>query len=365
MNTTKNPEETYASAHAELNELYQTFHDIPGYIRQKTGEELALQDAKKVFGRFNPDNLDEMKANTNNGDGFTVQLQDGSTLHLKNQLELYNKVVEFNKSKGGFCDENFIKHTNSEDFIRLTDLQFTAQAAKDALIGSFTNKKAGYAKAREIETMAKSNVKPPLRGTNNQSNQSNQGNQGNQADSNSNRPNNTRPPQIMRTPLLSSIPNTFRQAAALFQNAKTTRDSIDISSYMNANNSPHSHTLSSTIDRNITTAKDLNSALSMPVSGTTKKDITKLSNDLAEGNDSINELVNSSSRSDCVSVGEYNKKMKKEMEIMKELASKHPLMSIRHLLVGVIKKTLDSLVSLLNKTKAIFSKTPTEDTQLN
>lgn len=366
MQNTESLEKEYEAAHSELNKLYNKFHDIPGYIREKTGEELALQAAKKVFGRFNPNELDLMESNTNNGKGYTVELDNGTSLHLNNQLELYNKVVAFNKSKGGFCDENFIKHTNIDDYNMLTNLKFKVEIAKDALVDAFPNKKLGYAKAREIETLSnkKASSTPSKKNAANSSNSANNSNTDSNGtpDSNTNSNNNGGMSMgvslpLMRTPLLSSIPNTFRQAKSLFNSSRKSQESADTnaSSYVSDNTRNMADSLATHFDDNITTAQDLNKALSEPVNDTTEQRIKQLSNDLTNGNKAIDELVNKTTGIDKNSLDDYSTKIKKETDELKERAANHPLEGVRGLIDNVIKQTLNTLKSLFSKIKSLFS----------
>ncbi|MFT5852137.1 MAG: hypothetical protein ACI87J_002113 [Colwellia sp.] len=355
MQNTEQLEKEYEAAHSELNQLYNKFHDIPGYIREKTGEELALQAAKKVFGRFNPNDLDLMESNTNNGNGFTVNLDDGTELHLSNQLELYNKVVSFNKSKGGFCDENFIKHNNIDNFNLLTNLKFRVEITKDALVDAFPKNKLGYEKAREIETRSN---KMSRASSDNQ-----KGSSSNDTASNNNSSNGVNggmsmpvPLPLMRTPLLSSIPNTFRQAKALFNDSRKGQQSADtnVSSYVSDNERNTSGMLEAQLDANLTTAKDINKALIEPVNGNTEQQINKLSNDLINGNKAIDKIVNKSADIENDSLDSYSTKIKKEMDEMKERAAKHPLEGVRRLIGNVIKQTLETLKNMFNNIKSLF-----------
>lgn len=361
MQNTEPLEKEYEAAHSELNQLYNKFHDIPGYIREKTGEELALQAAKKVFGRFNPNDLDLMESNTNNGNGFTVDLGDGTKLHLNNQLELYKKVVAFNKSNGGFCDENFIKHHNSEDYNMLTNLKFRVEIAKDTLVDAFPNKKLGYEKAREIET--RSNKKTPSTpGKKDSSNNSST------TDSNSTTNSNTKSNNnggmgmgvslpLMRTPLLSSIPNTFRQAKELFNMSQKEQECADtkVSSFVSNNKVNKCDSLSTHFDANIATAQDLNKTLTEPVNDSTEQQLKQLINDLTNGNKAIEEIVNKSTGIDKASLDDYSNKIKKETDELKERAANHPLEGVSDLIGNVIKQTLNTLKNLFSKFKSLFS----------
>ena len=356
MNSTQHLEIAYEAAHLELNKLYQNFHDIPGYIRVKTGEELALQEAKKVFGRFNPNDHDLMEANTNNGQGFTVQLEDGQTLHLNNQLELFQKVVAFNKINGGFCDETFIEHTNEQDFITLKSLQFNVEAAKDMLVNAYPDKKSGYAKAREIEKRAQQDFKQSKQRdlpTNDGSKQAQSANL---------------PPQPMakqassfnrmRTPLLSSIPNTFRQAKALFDrsDARQKKASQNASSYVSNSSKEQNISLDTTFDSNIATAKNLNKILAEPVSETTPTDIKKLCDELTENTQKIDDLVGDGSKVNKDSLDDYSKKLKKETDEMKARALNHPSAGVSEAISSAISKLMDSLKKIFTKVAAFISK---------
>jgi hypothetical protein len=349
MNTVENLEITYESFHFELNQLYKEFHDVPGYIREKSGEELALQTAKKAFGRFNPDDKDEMESNTNNGQGFDVLLDDGSTLHLKNQLELYNKVVEFNKQQGGFCDENYIKHTNLADFKRLTDLQFKVETAKEALIEAFPIKKAGYAKAREIENRTNNKLSPPTQET-----QNNAGPASNKVSTEKSA--NGHAPQLpkMRIPLLSSIPNTFRQARSMFNNSNNQHTNTEVAKYISSNDKAINTDIVAQFDKNIAVATSINKVLKEPAGDNTEQNINILTKRLNDGNGVIDNLINNT-KIDETAVKDYSRTMKDKVAEMKELGKNHPLQSIRNLMSNVVSKTLDALKNLVTAAKGIFS----------
>jgi hypothetical protein len=355
MQDTSQLEENYECAHIELNNLYNRFHDIPGYVREKSGEELALQAAKKVFGRFNPDDKEAMELNTNNGQGFTVQLDDGTTLHLNNQLELYNKVVAFNKAHGGFCDENYIKHTNIADYRLLTDLQFKVEIAKEALIGAFPNKKAGFAKAREIETRTRKSLAPG-------------------ADSNT-RPNNHTPvtpngqPQLnsnnsamslprMRVPLFSSIPSTFRQAKTLFTKSDANRVNTALSNFKGR--AATDKELIEQLNKNLNIAADVNEALGEPVNASTETRIKELAHKLSTGNEQLETFMSNGAQADDEVMKQYDLKMKDELNTMKKLTSNHPIQSIRSLLNNIIKKTLETIKNFTTSAVSMLGKSAPE-----
>lgn len=150
-------EDNYRLALTNLNQLYAVYSKIPGYVREKKGEELSIQQAKKVFGRFTPDNKALMQANDNQGMGVNITLDDGNILNIPNQLELFNKVVQFNKENGKFCDEKFIQRHSPDDYAQLMKYMEAVEETKNALISSYpaNMKQEAYAKAREIETLAK------------------------------------------------------------------------------------------------------------------------------------------------------------------------------------------------------------------
>jgi len=132
--------------------LRKEFGQKPGYIREKKGDELAIQSAKKVFGDFMPGNKEAMKANNNNGKGVNVQLATGIK-SFANQLELYNDVVKHNQENGGFFDRKVIAKVNPEDLKRLDADTKQLEDAKEALVNAFgpENKNQGYETIREIE----------------------------------------------------------------------------------------------------------------------------------------------------------------------------------------------------------------------
>ena len=162
----------YEDALNQLAVLNAEFSNIPGYIREKTGEELSIQEAKKIFGRFTPDNKSAMEANNNGGAGVNITLDDGSVINIPNQLELFYKVSEFNKKNGGFYDHAFIERHSQENYFRLNSLTERVENAKKALINSYpsNNRSAAYAKAREIETRSRERnkdvIQPNSRATN-------------------------------------------------------------------------------------------------------------------------------------------------------------------------------------------------------
>lgn len=347
----------YEAAHVALNNLYNTFHDIPGYIREKTGEELALQAAKKVFGRFNPSDLDAMEANTNNGKGFTVELDDGQTIHLNNQLDLYNKVVAFNKAKGGFCDEIFIKHTNSADYQKLTDLQFKAEIAKDALIEAFPIKKDGYAKAREIETRAKTILAPALQNSGDSPANSDTNNTRDSMNSALNTPD-LLPSPRMRVPLLSSIPNTFRQARTLFGKTDNIRADAAVTEFKASIDVDYQPKLNAQYALNLSMAAEINEKLKAPTNIETEKHILKLTSDFTQGSNDLNKIANRAGQIDEPTAKSYEEKMKAELEEMKERASKHPLKAIRDLLGDIVNRTADALKRFVKAATSLFTKDP-------
>jgi hypothetical protein len=360
MQSTEHLEATYEEAHIELNRLYNRFHDIPGYIREKSGDELALQAAKKVFGRFNPNDKESMEQNTNQGMGFTVELEDGTSLHLNNQLELYDMVVEFNKMQGGFCDENYIKHANIDDYKLLSDLQFRTETAKMALVEAFPNKKHGYAKAREIEAKAKLNHPPSAPAEPGQ--KSDQAGKASVEKSTSSGPN-TRPSTAnkMRIPLFSSIPDTFRQARTLFKKSISEQADNALKEFVSSNDNVKHSMLNAQFERNLDTASQINTALSEPVTSNTEQNITKLTDKLSDGNTAINNMILNSDDTDKALASDYDIKMKKKLEEIKERGDKHPLQSIRNLIGSVVSKALDALKNLAKAAKGMFSKS-TENT---
>ncbi|MEE9356074.1 MAG: hypothetical protein V3U75_10840, partial [Methylococcaceae bacterium] len=109
----------YKEAFKESLEMRRDFSDKPGYIRQKDSIEKAYHSAKKEFGEFNLSDMPGMEANTNNGKGATINLPDGGLVKIENQLQLFNKIIEINKSKGKFYDEQYIKDNNPNDLARL------------------------------------------------------------------------------------------------------------------------------------------------------------------------------------------------------------------------------------------------------
>lgn len=360
MQTTDHLETTYEAAHFELNNLYNQFHQVPGYIREKHGEELALQAAKKVFGRFNPDDKDAMESNTNNGQGFDVQLDDGTTIHLKNQLDLFNKVVEFNKQKGGFCDENYIKHTNLEDYKRLTDLQFKVETAKEALIEAFPSKKAGYAKAREIETRTNKMLSSAT-----QQGENNAGSTTKSASAAKRAPGQISQSPKMRIPLFSSIPNTFRQARTMFNKSNTQHASTKVAKYISSNDKARNSELSSLLNRNIAVATDINNTLNKPVENNTEHIIKELTKELSEGNTTIEKIIDSKLEVDVKSVEAYNIKMNKKMDEMKDRLAKHPFESVRKLISSVISNTLNTIKKLINSTKELLIKSSSSSPEID
>jgi hypothetical protein len=349
MQTTEHLEQTYETFHFELNQLYKEFHEVPGYIRDKSGDELALQAAKKVFGRFNPDDKDEMESNTNNGQGFDVQLDDGTIMHLKNQLELYNRVVQFNKKNGGFCDENYIKHTNLADFKRLTDLQFKVETAKEALIEAFPIKRAGYAKAREIENRTKKMLSPSM-----QQGQKNTGQTSQKVSAAKSANGHASQSPKMRIPLFSSIPNTFRQARSMFNDSNNQHTNTEVAKYISSNDKAMNTDIVAHFNQNIAVATSINKVLKEPAGDNTEQNINLLTKRLNDGNGVIDNLINNT-KIDETAVKDYSRTMKDKVAEMEELGKNHPLQSIRNLISNVVSKTLDALKNLVTAAKGIFS----------
>lgn len=357
MQTTEQLEKQYETAHIELNKLYNDFHEIPGYIRKKSGDELALQSAKRIFGRFNPDDKEAMQANNNNGEGVKVSLEDGSEVHLQNQLELYEMIVAFNKSKGPFCDENYIKYTNDEHYKSLMKLKFQAKAAKDALVGAYPTKAAGYAKAREIELInnkvAGLHSTLTEKATNNASARAASG------------PLHSEYIAIptMRTPLLSSIPTIFQQAKSLFNAPKAKSRDAELKRYINSNTSTNPPALLTKLSSNLATAQEINAALLQPVSGGSEKRIEDLGNLLSKGQDDIKASILRSEEVNEDHVKDYNDQMKAELDKMKLNSVNHPSYAIRDIVQNIVSSALKSLKKFIDNVKSLFgnnSKSPAQ-----
>tara|TARA_Y100000782_G_scaffold59771_1_gene65903 strand:- start:1164 stop:3320 length:2157 start_codon:yes stop_codon:yes gene_type:complete len=129
--------ETYKEKYLDTLTMRRDFSFKPGYIREKSPEELALQNAKKVFGEFNPSNEKAMERNTNDGQGVSVSLPNGEKQQFDNQLELYRQVVKYNKEYGGFYDLSHIAKTNEEDHDRLHTTNDALNKAKKDYLSQF------------------------------------------------------------------------------------------------------------------------------------------------------------------------------------------------------------------------------------
>jgi hypothetical protein len=115
----KSPLDKYADAFKESVLLRKEFSSKPGYVREKSEQEKAYHQAKKIFGDFTPKDKDSQVANDNNGKGFTVNDPELGDVHLNNQQELFEKVVAFNKKNGQFYDLDKILEKSPTDHARL------------------------------------------------------------------------------------------------------------------------------------------------------------------------------------------------------------------------------------------------------
>lgn len=141
----------YQTKFVAVKQLRSEFSNIPGYVRKKSDEELSYHNVKKYFGDFNPSNKKAMEANDNEGKGVVVELADGQNVHIKNQLDLYHKIVAFNKENGSYFDESYIKNKNSHDIDRLNKSQNELNDSKTTVLSFYENKNEGQKALSSIE----------------------------------------------------------------------------------------------------------------------------------------------------------------------------------------------------------------------
>ncbi len=148
--------DNYETAYMNSLALRTDFANKPGYVREKQPDELAYHAVKKAFGEFRPNDREAMEQNTNNGKGAEVNLPGGGKAHIDNQAQLYDKVVQFNKERGRFYDEPYIKETSPEDHQRLIKTNEDMEKTRQEFLAQYTNRKEGYKDIRTLEDHVKS-----------------------------------------------------------------------------------------------------------------------------------------------------------------------------------------------------------------
>lgn len=145
----------YEEAYRSAIELRSEFSRKKGYVRDKEPDEKAYHKAKESFGEFRPHNYDVMEKNTNNGKGADVVLPDGKTVHLDNQAQLYDKIVQFNKERGEFYDEKHIAATNQSDYQRLQSVNSALDKTRQEVIASFEKPAYAFKRLASVEEAVK------------------------------------------------------------------------------------------------------------------------------------------------------------------------------------------------------------------
>lgn len=148
--------ESYKKAYLNILEMRKEFSQKPDYVRRKEPEEWAYHKAKKHFGEFNLADVDAMERNTNDQKGVDVKLPDGNVRHISNQKQLFDKIVSFNKERGKFYDEKYIKTNVPEDYDRLTQTSVDLAKARKAVVADIGNKSTANKTIVGIERLAKS-----------------------------------------------------------------------------------------------------------------------------------------------------------------------------------------------------------------
>lgn len=145
--------DNYRVAYMASLEVRKDFAQKEGYVRKKDGIELSLQQAKKAFGEFKPENHKAMERNDNNGKGVEITLEGGEKLKIPNQLALYNEVVKYNRQHGGFYDLDAIRKKSPQDAERLETVNSNLQSAKKAFLNGphGLSKEMAYDELKDIE----------------------------------------------------------------------------------------------------------------------------------------------------------------------------------------------------------------------
>ncbi len=156
----------YQSSYANSKHIRSELSTIPGYVRKKSEEEVAYHNVKHYFGDFSPTNKDAMKANDNGGNGVIVDLPNGKET-VNNQLELYYKVVAFNKNNGSFFNEDYIENTNKEDLSLLKRSQNDLNDSKKVALSFYDDKKEGQKVLTNLELEIGNNWRKPSETQNN------------------------------------------------------------------------------------------------------------------------------------------------------------------------------------------------------
>ncbi|MFA0809428.1 LysM peptidoglycan-binding domain-containing protein [Microbulbifer epialgicus] len=146
----------YKEAYKSIVQLRSEFGKKKGYVRKKEPDEQAYHKVKPVFGEFRPSDRSFMEKNTNRGKGADVRLPDGSTVHIENQAQLFDKIVYFNKERGAFYDERLIEKDNPKDYKRLIELNAKLDAAKEAVINSHEDRGKAFKAISSLEKRIKS-----------------------------------------------------------------------------------------------------------------------------------------------------------------------------------------------------------------
>lgn len=147
--------EKYQVAFRAAIEMRADFSRKRGYVREKQPDEQAFHKAKAVFGEFRPSNREIMEKNTNGGKGVDVVLPNGSKVHMANQAQLFDRIVQFNKERGDFYDASNIAKLNPTDYQRLQKVNGDLESAKDAVLKSFDKRGFAFKRLATVEADVK------------------------------------------------------------------------------------------------------------------------------------------------------------------------------------------------------------------
>lgn len=145
----------FQEAYKAALQLRSDFGRKRGYVRKKEADEQAYHQVKPQFGEFRPFNRELMEKNTNNGKGVDVQLPDGAKVHLDNQAQLYDKIVQFNKERGDFYDERHIASKNPKDYTRLKNVNEELEAARETVIKAHSKRGEAFKTISALEKETK------------------------------------------------------------------------------------------------------------------------------------------------------------------------------------------------------------------
>ena len=147
--------EEYKTAFLSSLEMREDFSRKSGYVRDKKPDEQAFHQVKKTFGEFRPYDRKSMELNTNGGKGVDVVMPDGKKVHIANQANLYDKVVQFNKERGDFYDPEKIARLNPADYRRFQKVNSNLEAAREDVLSSFDKRGFAIKRLSAIESEAR------------------------------------------------------------------------------------------------------------------------------------------------------------------------------------------------------------------